>query len=197
MKKAIIYASLAACMCAASPAWADTKCDDLSISGVSDSVLIELKKKCLDEVKAAQTAASQVPKIDVDNLAEYASLGQKYGIALSEVAKSVGTTVNELAQTPVGIFMLVLVAWKVIGKDLVGIIGAFIWFATMLPLLWVVFSKLVLRDRTVTENVDPTTGKVVQRTVAKMEWSDANGLAAFVLLVVLVAVCIAGFVMAF
>ena len=92
-------------------------CDQLEVPGMTDSQLIDLKKKCVDMSGTGSAVVS------ANNMAEYAELGKKYGIALSEVAKSIGTTVNELAQTPVGKVTTALIVWKLMGAQLIHVIG--------------------------------------------------------------------------
>ena len=165
-------------------------CDQLSVPGMTDTQLIDLKKKCVD-MAGNITAVSTVA-----NMSEYAELGQKYGVALSEVAKSVGTTVNELAQTPVGRFMLVMVAYRVMGSDLLGIFGSVLWFTTMIPLWVYMFHRMVLSTRSVKETFD-NTGKLASRVVNPADWGDAPGVIAIIMMFVMLFICISGFFMAF
>ena len=165
-------------------------CDQLAVPGMTDSQLIDLKKKCVD-MAGNITAVSTV-----NNMAEYAELGQKYGVALSEVAKSVGTTVNELAQTPVGRFMLIMVAYKVMGNDLLGIVGSFLWFTIMLPLWVYMFHRMVLSTRSVKETFD-SSGKLASRVINPANWNEAPGVIAIIMMFVMLFICISGFFMAF
>lgn len=166
-------------------------CDQLQVSGMTDSQIIDLKKKCVDMSGTAASAA-----VTADNMAEYAELGKKYGIALSEVAKSIGTTVNELAQTPVGKFMLVMVAYQVLGNDLLGIVGSFLWFGIMIPLWVYMFHRMVLSTRSVRETFT-TDGKLSKREIHPVNWSDAPGVIAVVMMFVMLFICVSGFFMAF
>jgi len=175
----------------ATPAFAS--CDGLSISGLTDVQIVQLKQACVE----LQAKAAAAPPVTAENIEEYANIGKKYGIALSEVAKSVGTTVNELAQTPVGIFMLIVVGWKTLGHDLLGVFGGIVWFSVMIPTWILFFRRMVFKDIKTTDMFDPTTSKLVKRIKDPIKYEDGPGAAAFVLLIVLVAICIAGFVMIF
>ena len=166
-------------------------CDGLTVSGLSDSAIIELKRKCVE----VQTQAVS-PAVTANQLEEYADLGKKYGVALSEVAKSVGTTVNELAQTPVGIFMLIMVGWKVLGHDLLGIIGGTIWFITMIPLWIYFFHRLVLNDREVIEKFD-LNGKIESKVFSPIKYENGPGPAAGFLIVAFLILCAVGLIMIF
>jgi hypothetical protein len=199
-KLIIIPASLAVLMACATPAFAS--CDGLSVSGLSEEQVITLKQNCIkmeNDAKAAAAAAAAVPApiLDKDHLEEYADIGKKYGVALSEVAKSVGTTVNELAQTPVGMFMLAIVAWKALGRDMVGLFGGMLWFTIMIPLLGHYFNKLVLKDRKVKETFDPTTKALVSREVLPLDWNSGQAGAAWILGILFIAMCACGFFMIF
>jgi len=167
-------------------------CDQLQVPGMTDSQLIDLKKKCVD--MAGNITA--VGTTSVNDLSQYAELGQKYGIALSEVAKSIGVTVNELAQTPVGQFMLVMVAYKVMGSDLLGIAGSFLWFTIMIPLWVYMFHRMVLSTRSVKETLD-SSGKLSSRVINPVNWNEAPAVIAIVMMFVMLFICVSGFIMAF
>ena len=108
-----------------------------------------------------------------------------------------GTTVNELAQTPVGIFMLVIVGWKTLGHDLLGVFGGIVWFTIMIPTWILFFRRMIFKDVKITESMDPTTGKLVKRVTDPIKYEDGPGPVAVVMVVVLVLICIAGFIMVF
>lgn len=172
------------------PAFASASCDGISISGMADALIVKLKQECVDiQAKAAATP------ITVENIEEYTTLGKKYGLALSEVAKSVGTTVNELAQTPVGIFMLIIVGWKTIGHDLLGVFGGVVWFTVMIPLWALFFRRLVIKDIKITDILDPQTGKIVKRVTDPINYDNGPGAVAGIMLIVLFSICVTGFFM--
>lgn len=173
----------------ATPAMAQSGCDNIQLENLPESVVIELKKKCVD-------LAKPVVPVDIESMGEYAELGKKYGVALSEVAKSIGTTVNDLALTPVGKFMLVMVAYKVMGNDLIGLFGGITWFSTMIPIWLYLFHRLILRNRVVQERTQRD-GTVIRETMpVNLADGNVSGTILF-LLVVLGVICIAGFFMIF
>lgn len=169
-------------------------CDDIQMPrGTSDTVIIEMKKKCLE---LTPNTGFINPISSSNELTEYAELGKKYGLAMVEVAKAVGTTVNELAQTPVGMFLLFLVAYQVMGNDLIGIFGGTIWFATMLPLWLYMLHRLILNNRTVTETYGEN-GKLQSRKKSPFEWTNENGAVFVVLCFAFLLICGSGFFMVF
>jgi hypothetical protein len=174
----------------ATPVLASTGCDNISVEGLPESVVIDLKKKCVELAKPV------TPSIDVDSMSEYAELGKKYGIALSEVAKSIGTTVNELAQTPVGKFMLVMVAYRVMGDGVIGIVGGVVWFVTMLPIWMYLFNRMVFRNRETRSYEDINTGKTITE-VEPIDFEKQAGAIALWFLFILILICAAGFLMIF
>lgn len=170
-------------------------CDQISVNGLNDSQIIDIKKKCVDTLSQVQST----PAVTVDNMAEYAELGKKYGVALSEVAKSLGTTANELAQTPVGEFMLFLVGYRVMGNDILGVIGSVFWFFTMIPLWIYLFNRMVLANgKEINEKYD-SQGKLVgiEKHQYPIKWDGPTGATAAWLLVILAVICAAGLIVAF
>lgn len=188
MKK--LFAALAVMFALTSPVFAQSGCDAIAVDGLPEAVVIDLKKKCIELAKPI------TPSMDIDSMSEYAELGKKYGIALSEVAKSIGTTVNELAQTSVGKFMLVMVAYRVMGDSLIGVVGGFIWFSTMIPLWLYMFHRMVLSTRKVYERFTPE-GKLSDREIAPVDWKNAPGVIAIVMMFVMLFICVCGFFMIF
>lgn len=186
MKK--FFAAIAMVLALAVPAAAQTGCDALEVNGLPEAVVIDLKKKCVELAKPVTT-------IDVDSMGEYAELGKKYGIALSEVAKSVGTTVNELAKTPVGKFMLVMVAYRVMGDDLIGVAGGVIWFTTMIPIWIYMFHRLVFSTRRIHTRV--RADGETDTEVSPIDFGGTAGAISLWMLFVMLLICIAGFFMIF
>lgn len=186
MKK--FFAILALVFCVSTPAMAQTGCDSISLQNLPESVVIELKKKCVE-------LAKPVTPVNIESMGEYAELGKKYGVALSEVAKSIGTTVNELALTPVGKFMLVMVAYKVMGADLIGVFGGITWFMVMIPLWIYMFHRLVLRNRRIHEST--TKEGIVNREIEPIHMDGPAGVVAIVMMFVLAVISICGFIMIF
>lgn len=188
MKKLLLVIALI--FSVSTPSYAQTGCDNIEVNGMPEAVVIELKRKCVDLAKPSTSA------IDVDSMGEYAELGKKYGVALSEVAKSIGTTVNELAQTPVGKFMLVMVAYRVMGDGVIGILGGIVWFSTMVPIWIYLFNKMTFRNRKTISYKDVTTGRNITE-VSPVDFEKQAGTIALWFLFIMVLICIAGFFMIF
>lgn len=194
MNRILILIGLMLSMIVAAPAFAQSECDNLRVTGLSDSQVIALKQEC---VKVAKQSVIASPAETAAQVSEYADIGMKYGVAISEVAKSIGTTVNELAFTPVGVFLLVVVAWKTIGGDLLGVVGGALWFVIMLPAWWIVFNRLVFKRLIDITETYGENGKLLRRTREPVRWTESTVTPSVLLFFVLVAICSAGFVMVF
>jgi len=192
MKNILLTIGLLFSLLIAYPAYAQANCDNLVVSGMSDAQIIKLKQQCVELNRAPVSAAETASQV-----AEYAELGQKYGIAISEVAKSIGTTVNELAFTPVGIFLLVIVAWKTVGGDLLGVIGGTVWFIVMLPLWLHLLNKFVLQHAYIMTEKFNDAGKRISRAREPVKWTEGSATLAVLMFIPLVAICITGIVLIF
>ncbi len=120
-----IFALLILTVCLISPAAAA----EINTYGLTEQQQAELA------LQAAKMKAEDPTKV-ADRMAEYAEIGQKYGVALAATAKELGVAADELLDTMVGKVALVLIVWKVMGEELIGIligipymvIGFLAWF---------------------------------------------------------------------
>ncbi len=102
----------------------------LLVDGLTEEQVAKL------QLDAAKMKAAPAKGNVTDRMAEYAEIGQKYGVALAATAKELGVAADELLDTTVGKVALVLIVWKVMGDDLLGVVvgipymvlGFFAWF---------------------------------------------------------------------
>lgn len=189
--KTLAALALAMALASSSPALSQSiDCSTLSVKGASSAETTKLESWCKD-------LESSNSGLSTEQLSDYAELGQKYGTAISEVAKSVGTTVNELAFTPVGVFLLAIVGWKVIGQDIVGIVFGSIWFAVMIPIWLVLFNRLVLKRLYFVEERFDEKGKRIYKSSSPTKGDPYVGPLIFGAMACMFGICIAGFVMIF
>ena len=89
-----------------------------------------------EQVAKLQLNAEQMKSSkSVDMAKEYVELGEMIGKALGSTAREMNVAVNDFAQTPVGKLSMVLIIWKVIGREglhylvgsLIMIIGLWMW----------------------------------------------------------------------
>lgn len=84
----------------------------LNIEGLSIQQQEEIKKN-VERMKG---------KITPDTINEYATLGTAIGKAISTTAQELGIAVNEFSSTPVGKISIGIIAWKLIGQDVIQIV---------------------------------------------------------------------------
>ena len=90
-------------------------------------------------VKAAHAANST---LTLDNLTpervnKYAEMGKGLGVAINEGLGAVTKNVEQFAQTSAGKWLMVVITWKVMGQDAVGVVSHTVRFVTGLGLLLV------------------------------------------------------------
>jgi hypothetical protein len=127
----------------------------------------------------------------------YVEIGRGIGAGLGEAARSMGVAVNEFAATPVGKMTMLVILWKFVGSDAVGIVFGLLWFAVMIP-LWVHFFRRICLQGKIRETFDPESGKRLTREVEALDLrSDSTGGYRFAALCVLFLISVAGFTMIF
>lgn len=82
-----------------------------------------------------------------DNLEKYAKIGEGVAKALGAACKELSVNVNEFIQTPAGKLTTFLIVWKIIGKDIVGILGGTVMLIVVLSILIWSYRRLFLRER--------------------------------------------------
>lgn len=90
---------------------------ELRVTGLTEEQSAKLRLEAA-QMKAMPDSSGAV----TERMAEYAELGQKYGIALAATAKELGVAADDLLDTTVGKVGLVLIVWKVMGDDLLGVL---------------------------------------------------------------------------
>lgn len=162
----------------------------LSVDGLSEQQRAEMALK-IAKMKSVPES------VTVDQMERYAAIGIQYGKAIGAAAKELGIAVNDFMDTPAGVLAAVLIVWHIAGETLLGVVGGALWFTTMIP-LWVwFFHKLVLRNRAgeITYNEK---GKIESKVFDPILWhKSSTGGMAFVMAVILVFICGAGFIMIF
>lgn len=82
--------------------------------------------------------------VKVDEVEPWLSLIDKVGEGLVRLAKDLGVTANELLVTPVGVVTVGLVAYHVMGDDVIDAFSAFAFALVAFPLLTLFFFKSVI-----------------------------------------------------
>jgi hypothetical protein len=154
MKKFITVLAL----CVASTAFAGAAATtSLDVSKLTPEQIEKIKSQVSDMSKEPTNISANVRK----EAEAWGELGANMGKAMVGAAREVGVASNEFASTSLGKVVVAIVAYKVIGKDILGVIvGSFIliigyslsiWFLTTLrwsdvtyeysPTLWGMYNK--------------------------------------------------------
>lgn len=116
MKK--LSALLAAALLLATPAVAAAQAA-IDTTGLSEAQIAELQQKA--EAARQATPEGQV-KSTAAKVSEWAEIGTGIGTGLAAAARETGTVVNEFAATPVGKMTTAVIIYKVVGKDILGVL---------------------------------------------------------------------------
>jgi len=168
-----------------------------------DQKLVEdMVKKLKDGNKppVVEKVVEKVESLTPEQVSEYAKVGQAYGTALAETAKSLGVAADAILESTAGQIAMVIIVWKMIGRDLmeyvIGVGGGLVWFGVMLPgWMWSLRKFVLGVQGKVTEKVKD--GVVIERIVAQPEWDSSRGALYAVHMAALVLICICGFIMVF
>jgi hypothetical protein len=92
----------------------------------------------------------------IDTVDKYVNIGERMGKMLGGAAKELGVQVNEFSKTPVGQMTTVLIIWKLIGSDIVHVLGG----VTILMIGFPFILYMVRRARTLTVTYDTTKNNI-------------------------------------
>ncbi len=105
---------------------------EVDLSGLTDDQIRQLK------VNADQMRVKEKPT--AEKAKEYVELGEMIGKALSTTAKEMNIAVNDFAQTPVGKTALVLIVWKMMGREVLHYVFGTIFLVAGVC-LWIHFYR--------------------------------------------------------
>lgn len=95
----------------------------------------DLPPDLLQELKQKQQ--SQAITTDLKQYNEWAGVGKEIGIAVKEGLTAVKDVAVDFSKTEVGTFTMVLIAWKVVGKDALGLFtGVLVFFIGVVLIYW-------------------------------------------------------------
>lgn len=107
---------------------------EVDTKGLTEEQKAELALQAAKMKKQAVPALEE--KFNVKNVNEWAELGKNVALAFTTVAKELGVAADEFLKSNTGKITIVLIAWKVMGKDVLGIIGG--------SIAWVVLASIIL-----------------------------------------------------
>ena len=128
-------------------------------AAIGDEEVVSVPRSALTtEQKASYDTEAALRKAG-----KYVGLGKEIGEAVNSSLTALTDSTAKFAHTSVGKFVLVIVAWKVIGQDatqlFIGVIFAIVWIS-----IWYRSFKRVLPGRaTASEEYDSNTGNLISR----------------------------------
>lgn len=88
-----------------------------------------------------------------NRVSQYIGIGKEVGEAVKNGLESVVDVSNKFASTPVGQFTMVMIAWKILGKELLHLVVGIPVYIVLLS-LWVHFARRLFFGRWVKRYVD-------------------------------------------
>ena len=161
----------------------------VNVDGLNAQQVAEIQAQI--EAKKTETPEGQV-RASIERANEWVDIGEGIGAGVAAAARETGQVVNEFANTPVGKMTTFVILWKVVGKDLLGLVIGTIILITFITIWLVYTNKLFSKEKTITINADKS------RTIEyrDKDWSD-GGVGAVILSVavlLIVSAMILGFV---
>lgn len=101
-------------------------------------------------VKKSDLTQSQIMKAEAEQTTGgWIGIGKEIGIAVSDSLKAITTETSKFANTKLGTYIMILVAWKVMGQDFLQmLVGIPLWFIGSV-IFTVSFFKSAIRKRVV------------------------------------------------
>ncbi len=135
------------------------------------------------EAKRTETPEGQV-RASIARANEWVDIGEGIGAGVAAAARETGQVVNEFAQTPVGKMTTFVILYKVVGKDILGVVVGTILIIAFVTIWLVYTNKLFSKEKTITINADKS--RVIQ--YRDREWSDGQYFTAFLAVAVFLIV---------
>lgn len=113
---------------------------------------------------------------------EWAGVGREVGIATKEALGAVVDSAEKFGSTKVGTFVMIMVAWKLMAKEVLAVvIGVPMWFIGLFTWIWT--AKRLFFGYKIVEKQEGKTKVYAQHPPYEFSSRDARAGAAFVLVV--------------
>jgi hypothetical protein len=131
-----------------------------NLNGTSEKVVID-KADLTPAQIASYEAQAQIEKANaeiaklerkLETYGKWVGVGGEIGQAVKDGLTSVVDVADKFGSTNVGRFTMIMIAWKVMGKEVVQIILGLLFFFTFLTTLILIFRRIVLPRRIKIEN---------------------------------------------
>ena len=105
-----------------------------------------------------------------DRMTKWLEVGKGLGMAVAEMGHALNMEVNEFAKTPVGKWAMIILTWKLLGKEVLGVILTL----TLYILLILSFRRFHTYERIVNKDKEKKTKQVVYIPRYEFHSSDAR-----------------------
>jgi hypothetical protein len=136
-----------------------------------DSVMVSVPRSALTAQQLAGVEAQGI-KEKAEAYGAWVGVGKEVGEAVNSSLSAISDNAAKFADTKVGKFSMFIVAWKVLGNDILGVFYALILVFIGLPVLIWSYRRhlnLAILDKEIVED-----GKVKERIYREMEYDERN-----------------------
>lgn len=105
--------------------------------------LEQLSSNARNEVLNQKRAEKEREAPIEDRMVKWLEVGRGLGTAISEMGKALNMQVNDFAKTPVGVWAMIVLTWKLLAKELLGVLLVLFVYA----LLIISFRKFHTNER--------------------------------------------------
>ncbi len=106
----------------------------VDVSGLTDTQVAHLEQQAREMKEQPENVSAAVRK----EAEAWGELGTNMGKAMVGAAHELGVAANEFANTPLGKVVVVIVAYKLVGNDLIGVVlGTFVMIFGYSTALWI------------------------------------------------------------
>lgn len=129
-------------------------------------------------------------------ISHYIGIGKEIGEAVKNGLESVVDVSNKFANTPVGHFTMAMIAWKILGRDLLHVVIGIPLYIILLS-VWVYFARRFYFGRWVKRYVDGKKQHVFEEPYKFDPMADGRSAATFIMCTTLLILNIACFCIIF
>ncbi len=139
MRKNLIVTLLGGLLCFSLPAFAEV---NVNIEGLTEAqkaqLVLQAEQMKKEAQKPQQSFGEKITEVaNPQKVSEWVDLGKNMGLAIAAVAKELGVATDEFLKSNTGKIAITLIAWKVIGKDVLHIVGGTTaWFVLASIIVW-------------------------------------------------------------
>jgi len=170
MKKLFALLTIFAVFMIAMPLQAQTSTEQVTIP-YSDLTPAQQAQYQADRLIAEQKAQLAIAEKKIEQFGDWVGVGGEVGKAIEEGLSAVVNVADEFTGTDVGKFTMILVAWKVMGKDVVKILLGIFFFAVMTLLVVRIYRNSVQTRRKL---VEKTPQGLWKRPIKKYELVESK-----------------------